>query len=659
VGIDDGVSSPEVSDDESDTPSKPESLLVEQIKSSTPPPKNKTASAKAGEEKEGETIAQIDLAIRAAREDELQGMHADGGVLSSTTVPEACLVKKEGQTKAEVIMDPLAVVLPGVEIGERTARPRFPQMSEQPTQVFSNSPINLIAAEAMRNVEVGDWCPWMAERETFSEVHRALQEELFCEKHVQDAMVGFASMVDTLPKKMSVAQKERLQDECLQAACAAGAPFTTVVKAFVKKETSGKPKPRPIADHGFERLVPLAKVAWVYEHIVAKMRNSNIKGREKGIALKELFTSFSSLKNGGKMIENDLTAFEFGVSEVLKKAEQSIIYGIALSLNLSDVGFESVRRVIDARDKTATWSMNFVDAAGERQKLKIKLPRPMRESGDRLTSSGNWLQNVMAWFSYLSAPRFIEDPLRCSTKPRQCAYQSVKQWVKSNGKNFFYISARDAKEYVARLAFEGDDTAGALEEDIDLEDISAFFKRWGWKSKLRTVLPQGDDYLEFVGIRALISDGKPTFTADGDLVAAPPIKRFLQEKAWSTIDCTDAEFHGTMARYACEMAKGFRGVGPLYAFCRAMYDDHRRHDCSRVSAAYVKDLEMSTGAEFDAEASLIFPPPQVGDEALWKRWATASAGKATDAEWAAMCGVTTLEMHGKDLAVFVPRVWLS
>jgi hypothetical protein len=283
----------------------------------------------------------------------------------------------------------------------------------------------------------------------------------------------------------------------------------------------------------------------------------------------------------------------------------------------------------------------------------------MRESGDRLTSSGNWLQNVMAWFTYLSAPRTQEGVFGEKGKAEDCAYISVKKWVDSRGKNFWYTSARDGKEYMARLAFEGDDTAGALQEDIPLEKIAEFFKRWGWNAKLRSVEPQGDDYLEFVGVRALIIDGKPAFTSDGELVAAPPIKRFLQEKAWSTIECTDAEYHGTMARYACVKAEGYRGVAPMYAFCRAMYQDHRKHDCRKVSAAYIKDFEMSTGAEFDIDASLTFPQPQCADADMWRRWATATAGEATVLEWATMCGLDTLEMHGKDLAVSVPQAWLK
>jgi len=623
------------------------------------PPNVPPLGEKPGKGEEKDALGEnLERAIRTTEQEALARAHVEGGRLDSVTVPEESKVKAEGEVKSDVKIGDTAVLLEGVEVGPRDARPRFPQVSESNKQIFSNSPDNLIASEAMRNVFVGEWNPFKAEQDVFKDVVEGLKAHLFTEANIREALQGFEKTTDTFPQKMSVKRREQAEEDCLKEAMATGTEFTTVVKAFVKKEVSAKPKPRPIADHGPKRLVPLAKVAWVYEHVVAKMKFSNIKGREKTKALVELFNNFTSLKNTSALVENDLTAFEFGVSEKLKEAELDIINHVASKLNLADIGEATFERVASARTKRATWSMSFSDAAGAKCKVTIKLPRPMRESGDRLTSSGNWLQNVLAWFSFLSAAGGQESVKGTPAFTGSHVQVSILKWVRSAGKNFFYTSARDGKQYLARLAFEGDDTAGSLEEKIPVDDITAFFTRWGWKSKLRCVNQTGDDYLEFVGERALMVDGKPAFTTDGELVAAPPIKRLLAEKDWMTTECSDDEYHGTMARYAIELGHRYASVPPMYAFSRAMFDDHRKHDCSKTSAAWLHDRYMSTGEQVDTSV-LTFPQPVCTDERLWRRWADASAGAATDSEWATLCGVLTLEQHGHDLARLMPASWLS
>jgi len=587
-------------------------------------------------------LESVRKAVQAEVKQEQAAAHISGATLQSTTVPASCKTKVEGETPAKVSVPDLAVLDDGKEIGPREATTRFPQVVEGAKYVFSNGPDNLIAAEAMRNVGVGTWEPMPHEKETFEAVVLALKTHLFSPSAIKAAMKDFIDLPSTLPKKMSATTRERTLHNELNTAHLDAAPFSSTIKAFVKSEVSSKAKPRPIADHGPQRLVPIAKVAWCYEHIVAKVKFSNIKGRSKELALNQLFNNFASLK-GGQMIENDLTAFEFGVSEPLKLAEAEIFKHIAKHLNLDDHGTLAFQRIVDARSKSATWKMRFKDHAGATCSVGIKLPRTMRESGDRLTSSGNWLQNVLAWFSYLCTAKTVSD--------------SVRKWVVGHAKTLVYTSSRDGKAYAARLAFEGDDTAGSITEGMTADDMSAFFTRWGWSAKLRLVPKKGDSYLEFVGSRALMCDGRPV-EVDGDLVMAPPIKRLLKEKAWSTSAQTPEERIGCLKAYAMVLAHEFRNVPPLHAFARAMYNDNKHGE--KVSAAVENDLLMSgrlqDGAvDLDAELAEV----QYQNLPLWKRWAEATAGPSTELEWAQMCGLTTLNQHGFDLASSLPKSWLE
>jgi len=578
-------------------------------------------------------------AVEAEVRQEQAAAHISGATLQSTTVPTSSKTKVEGETPAKVRVPDLAVLDDGKEIGPREATTRFPQVVEGAKYVFSNGPDNLIAAEAMRNVGVGTWAPMPHEEEAFVAVVEALKTHLFSPAAIKQAMKDFIDLPSTLPKKMSATTRERILHNELNEAHMDGTPFSSSIKAFVKAEVSAKAKPRPIADHGPQRLVPIAKVAWCFEHIVAKVKFSNIKGRSKEQALKQLFSNFGALK-GGQMLENDLTAFEFGVSEPLKRAEADIFRHIASYLNLDDQGTLAFQRIVDARTKAATWKMRFKDLAGAPCTVSIKLPRTMRESGDRLTSSGNWLQNVFAWFSYLCTAKTVGE--------------SIRKWVKGHAKTLVYTSSRDGKQYAARLAFEGDDTAGSITEGLTEDEMSAFFTRWGWSAKLRLVPKSGDSYLEFVGARALMCDGKPV-EVDGDLVVAPPIKRLLKEKAWSTSAQTPEERVGCLKAYALVLAHEFRNVPPLHAFARAMYNDNKSGE--KVSAAVENDLLMSGHGIVDLDAELA--EVQYGNLPIWKRWATATAGPTTDLEWAQMCGLTTLNQHGFDLAASLPKSWLE
>lgn len=613
----------------------------------------------------GRTDAELALeqALEASNVEEQRRAYVEGGVLHSTTT------LAPGQR-------PELVEPPGLEggcaSGTRQARARFPQITSQPNFLHSNNEQNLQMAHDMRNVGVGDHNPLQSEVQTRDRLVELLKQKVFTPGRLRKAMVGFESArVSALPKKLSEEERMRVELEAMNAALSDdGVGFDTVIKAFVKSEVTAKNKPRPIANHGNVRLYALAKVAYAFEHVMFEtFRGGSIKGRGKKEAIEELFSNMSNMKHG-RWVENDLTSFEFGISEPLKQIEMDIFYHIAKIIGVADTGALLFERVSNDRDKCATWKLIYTDETGQKRTAKIKIPQTMRESGDRVTSSGNFLQNLIAWFCFLVDPDYVEDAL--------------ESLIKHRGSKLFYVSRRDRstielrgkqvrKKYLACLAFEGDDTSGRIEEPVwvngpyDPENsetkddclVSNFFRRWGWKAKLIWKPHHGDAYVRFVGYEALIHDSKIVY--DGaEMVMTPEARRLLNTKSWTTTAVTPAELKTCIRVYAASLADGFKRVEPMYAFLNAVFDSNKGG--VDVDAQKVKEYLLAVEGEMPEHGRTVncpidMPPFEGGDADKWKRLLRRTAGDFDEREWAQMCHIGTIDIHGEDLATSVPAEW--
>lgn len=596
----------------------------------------------------------LELAEVATTIEEQQRAYVEGGTLQSSTV----VMESSGSVTPPPGLE-------GLQSGDREAVPRFPQLTNNKLYLHGNNPENLQAAHDMRNIGVGDHNPFVSEQKTKDALTAALKEHVFTPANCKRAMHEFESIRDSsLPKKMSELVKERTEFEAFMAELPEGKEgFSTTIKAFVKSEVSGKNKPRPIANHGEVRLYALAKVAYVFEHVMfQKLRNASIKECTKSEAIEKIMTNFSDMRDGARWVENDLTAFEFGISEQLKQIEMQIFRHIAKIVGISEVG-ELFERVVEDRDKVATWKMKFTDKNGEKRTFRFKLPQTMRESGDRVTSSGNFLQNLVAWFSYLVDPEHVEDALKCL--------------LKFSGAKMFYVSPRDKamvdgkdgkkvrRKYLCKFAFEGDDTVARFEEEIWAKDkktpcpVEAFFKRWGWRSKLVWKEVKGHDYVRFVGYEALILDGKVEFDG-GDVVMTPETHRFLNTKSWTATKVSPAELKTCIRVFAANLAKGFRKVEPMHSFLTAMYDDN--DGGAKIDAQLMKTYFLDVHGVLPdhgttLSASIAMPPFEAGDSTKWKKLLSCAAGPFTDYEWATMSHIGTVRTHGADLALSIPASW--
>lgn len=552
-------------------------------------------------------------------------------------------------------------------IGQRVAVPRFPKLTHKRDYIFNNSPVNLIMAEQMRDIGVGLPALSTSEKQCLLNFTQAICDHLWSDEMIDKTLKSFESIkANAVPRKWSPGPRpDKELDQFLAQAQLTAVPWSKVVKAFVKSEVTAKQKPRPIADHGVDRLLALCMVAFVFDHAIGHLRYACIKNRDKRLALTEIFGNIASLKArdiDAFALENDLTAFEFGICEELKEAESKVLRHIAKRVagQLLETGETAFERVVEPRSSACVWTMSYKDAAQQKCRLRVYLPRAMRESGDRLTSTGNWFQNCAAWSVQLCTPETVAE--------------TIARFVKTRGRDFFYTSTLDGAKYMAKLAWEGDDTAGGLEEKARTKDaMQGFFKKYGWSAKLK-VLGKGDEFLEFVGYRALFHDGRPVF--DGMLEATPgetrvsglqrivmmpDAKRMLTTKHWTTSTIPKDKLKGTYKLYAAKMGDEFADIAPMYAFAKALYLDNKSG--TKVDEGAARDMAFSAGSEMFRTVSdaskTEFPEPRAGDQLKWRRLMTVAAGKFTEVEWAAMCGLTTLQAAGQDVATHVPQSWIA
>ena len=104
--------------------------------------------------------------------------------------------------------------------------------------------------------------------------------------------------------------------------------------------------------------------------------------------------------------------------------------------------------------------------------------------------------------------------------------------------------------------------------------LDLFFKRWGWKEKLKYVEGTGDAALTFVAYEILATDGFPVIE-DGNVVCLPELKRCLTTKQWTVQQGTPAEICQASHLYALMMTHEFHGLAPMRAFFAALAEDLR------------------------------------------------------------------------------------
>lgn len=586
----------------------------------------------------------------------------------------------------------------GGEIGHRTAQPRWPQTSRVEKKLFDNHPENLLTADRKRNIGVGEFMPSMDEAFNLLDIEDALVKHVFNKENVDKATMHYESLQGVLPNKLGAEARLHKEVEALNEPESVAVSYSfertliysKYVDAFVKGEVSDKDKPRLIANHKLIRLAALGRVAWTFDHIMFDvLERMSIKHREKATVIEEMATYIQDAFAGDprsrharmrcrrkfRCLENDFSSFDFSISGHLKAVEARILSAIAdhIGLSTAELGVSSFlfERVIGERNQPVTWRMSFTDSTGCKGCFMMEQDRAMRESGDRLTSSGNFLQNLLGWMSYLVAPGHMDE--------------AVQSMVANQGSHFEYMSARDHSYYVMALFFEGDDTYGATEEEaiytksvingVERFDAEHFFFRWGFAPKIDFKATQGFDFCRFVGYDTLIYDGEFVYEGGGvsrRLVMQPDLKRILSTKSWTLQDAPKVALKFATRTYARSYGYDFRFNEPAHAFMRSLFDSNELNvferaqiRCLRLRDDFLSSILFRVGVQFDRQstenvADLLQAqdfPDCLGSTDMDRHLTRLAVGEFTALEWATACAPPSFDVHGADLAAHYPSTW--
>jgi len=136
----------------------------------------------------------------------------------------------------------------------------------------------------------------------------------------------------------------------------------------------------------------------------------------------------------------------------------------------------------------------------------------------------------------------------------------------------------------------------------------------------------------------------------------------IRDKPWASSDIADDEYNASVAIYATGMANEFRRLPPMYAFFNAMRTDYmNKGGRIKRANAMLRDIYIKMYGDVGTEEQVLSNIPDIesvldGNDD-YSALARVHAGDFTIEEYSAMCGLTTLEMHGRDLACFMPQAW--
>lgn len=585
-----------------------------------------------------------------------------------------------------------------LEIDLRANHARFPDTATADLFAPNNTPAAVASGHWTRTRKVplpnGEMVWTDEQKAKLKEVVQALLDTVFSQEEVDKAKTSigslYTSIKEILPGARTHEQREIEEMETL--ATHSAIDIKSVFSCFVKAETNRKDVPRIIVNHGSRRCAALACVAFTFEKcLFNNLERASIKNREKCVAITQLLEQFADIT--GTVFDNDLSSFEYAIHELIKAAESEIIQDVArkLGADVSAVclGFNEplFHRVVDERTKICTWEMTYKTTSGAIGNLKIAQFRVIRESGDRLTSSGNWLQNCLAWLCFLCKPGTV--------------LATVKDWMATGGRHMDYISARTGEEHRAVLGFEGDDTLGkTTENELFVEDpitkltpAEVFFQAYGWAPKM-TFLPDTVPYghVTFVGVQAPIELGQPILYNEMRnvkeksgvvlsryrrmAVQVPEFRRLYCTKQYSAMAIPGFEegpksrkhpvFQQAVRIFATNCANSFRHYAPAYNFWNCVINDHpyqkvkMNNENKQAMFETAKQVSLrETGTTCDLnnmtdhlEVELLPCEPL----AVFERFCEHLA-PCTPMEKGLVCSLASLNVYGSELRGYLPESW--
>lgn len=351
---------------------------------------------------------------------------------------------------------------------------------------------------------------------------------------------------------------------------------------------------RVVVNAGTERQIVMATLIHALEKVMfKKMGISSIKGRSRDAAINRLITQLMLFSESDylSLLEGDGSAWDSTMSQELREMIEKPILD-KIHQCMGDMGRQDRQDLFDTeyRRRFATksqWTAAFKgshDLGVDKITMKVLNEFNVRESGDRGTSSLNYLVNMILWAAYLQVDL---NEKKEADSPYFTSHALVE----------------DGKLMKVAFCFEGDDSIVVVrKKDYNLQlpyaDISTFFAEAGLNFKLVPV--DGTGIATFVGCHLLLVEGKLT----GDWV--PELKRNLRSSAFvkADIDAGQETQRRTVAYFAL-MARALSHVhhAPAAArYYRACAQHHRGEMATEIKdPRFLYTLEMKTGCKMLGE----------------------------------------------------------
>jgi len=434
----------------------------------------------------------------------------------------------------------------------------------------------------------------------FTACYNFIISNVFTDKNItqtfHEMMTNDSSFLMThKPKKMSATEYMNRIFENFEKPLSSNVCF----ESFLKLESIHKLKaPRIIINEGPNTVVGQLLVALIYEHILfAWLPANNIKRLTRDEFCYQLSVRHSQTnrriitRGNGQEIENkhrcllEIDQTSFDMSESLMEINGNKV-GLLLGESqlfekISGKLFDCLENSISAR--SITWRRDkpsqlvFHTKSGM---VKAKLDRRVRHSGDRMTSSGNFLIEFVATMTAL-----FDDPLtvlqeipRYSIRKYQDFWYGLRTEIRDyNG----FVGVTQGHTSLVSPIIEGDDGMVGIESDNELNEdtILKRYNKLGLDAKVALV---SNGAVNFCGINFLVENGRTQ-----NNVFAPDIIRAISKIGIARKTLTKRDIYSANLVRAAEFAGKQDWLARIY---KTIADAHK---CEGITLS--KEDEMKYG----------------------------------------------------------------
>jgi hypothetical protein len=414
-------------------------------------------------------------------------------------------------------------------------------------------------------------------------------------KHVfsADKLAAYCTQISIIDLDKPRSWPEARFENAMGNITAPGFRLPTEVSGQIKQEMTQRnekkgPRPRPITNMGDEVTLIMLHVVRIYEKALFDyFKQSHVKGDHPTTRVAYLRHNFNLFdenthREHGRHIdyvEGDGTAWDSCQTFLKEFLEKPLMEHIATCC--AHMIPQAVRDGIDQQIAPGAWRIAMKHIAhGVRSRLQVAYDEKPRFSGERGTSSLNWLGNLALFCFVYSASN-------------PCAPIVTYNRATGTAKR-----CHNNVDKACMFAFEGDDSllAGL--------DIAEDFENGGKERceelgfpDFKTKLVHGDGVVTFVGHQLVVSDGYMSMPFK-ELIRALDKYRFSFQAAKELIEGREDIARNTFAVSAYARSLACLGCSELSTFLLEVGDtirDRRTKQFHKSDHKLIRELEIQTG----------------------------------------------------------------